>query len=157
MKGTVLDTVLREFGGSLSHLWILLRLSSPGWYYGEYHYPGRELTQWQIFRQNEYPGTMISVFRSVCQPASLDRIRWIYLRNVIFGWFWIMHAMHQNQERIVTNVNLSKFRGITLGEPSEEKKRQNEWHRTSFVFPPPSWAKNDEKKTSWSRLDPPPS
>ena len=25
-----------------------------------------------------------------------------------------MHAMHQNQERIVTNVNLSKFRGITL-------------------------------------------
>ena len=114
MKGTVLDTVLREFGGSLSHLWILLRLSSPGWYYGEYHYPGRELTQWQIFRQNEYPGTMISVFRSVCQPASLDRIRWIYLRNVIFGWFWIMHAMHQNQERIVTNVNLSKFRGITL-------------------------------------------
>ena len=114
MKGTVLDTVLGEFGGSLSHLWILLRLSSPGWYYGEYHYPGRELTQWQIFRQNEYPGTMISVFRSVCQPASLDRIRWIYLRNVIFGWFWIMHAMHQNQERIVTNVNLSKFRGITL-------------------------------------------
>ena len=86
MKGTVLDTVLREFGGSLSHLWILLRLSSPGWYYGEYHYPGRELTQWQIFRQNEYPGTMISVFRSVCQPASLDRIRWIYLRNVIFTY-----------------------------------------------------------------------
>ena len=33
--------VLREFGGTLSHLWILLRLSGPGWYYGEYHYQGR--------------------------------------------------------------------------------------------------------------------
>ena len=50
-------------------------------------------TQSQIFRQNEYLHTMISVFRSVSQQGSLDKIRWIYFRNVIFGWFHILHAM----------------------------------------------------------------
>ena len=107
---------LREFGGTLSHLWILLRLSGPGWYYGEYHYQGRASSR--NGRYSDKMNTPRQWFQylglSARQPGSLDRIRWIYLRNVIFGGLWIMHAMHQNQERIVTNVNLSKFRGITL-------------------------------------------
>ena len=51
----------------------------------------------------------------------------------------------------VTQFKLSFFEDLKLiilnilGKPSEEKKRENEWHRTSLVFPPPSWANNDEK------------
>ena len=33
-----MDLVLKELGGAMSHLWILLRLSGPGWHYGEEDY-----------------------------------------------------------------------------------------------------------------------
>ena len=49
---------------------VLRRVSLPG---------ESQLTQWQIFRQNEYPETMISVFRSV----SASQAAWTKLGGYI--------------------------------------------------------------------------